>query len=187
MPGDSLSVPAQQSLRRDEPPASLQSGQGRRYASKQGPVLIGRLRPVVVAAQYRQLVTQHDDLEFLRAPATDRQPCKQHQESIEDATHEVQDGAPSALFCAHGRVLGTHKLWGRSKGRASGCQPGSDRSAPGPLFRALSHRAMPRQGLPRLAVPCLPCLACHAWSRVAVPGLAMSGLCRPWSECSRVG
>ena len=54
--GDAAPVPAQQGLWRDEPAGSLRSGQGRHDSTKQGPVLIGQLRPVVAAVQHAELV-----------------------------------------------------------------------------------------------------------------------------------
>ena len=73
--GGSPPVPAQQGLWRHEPASSLRSGQGRRDSTQQGPVLFGLLRSVVAAVQHAELVPQDDDLDFLRAPATHRQPC----------------------------------------------------------------------------------------------------------------
>ena len=85
--GDSASVPTQQGLWRDEPAGSLWSGQGRRDGTEQGPVLVGEGWSVVLPVQHCELVTQHDDLEVLRASRAHSQARQRHEQPIQDATH----------------------------------------------------------------------------------------------------
>ena len=107
--GDSASVPTQQGLWRDEPASSLRSGQGRRDRTEQGPVLVGEGWSVVQAVQHCELVTQHDDLEVLRA--SERTVKRANDTSNRYRMRHIgpQDASASCLVSRHDRILGTHR------------------------------------------------------------------------------
>ena len=107
--GDSASVPTQQGLWRNESANSPRARQNRRDSAQQRLVLIGESRSVVLPAQVSELVAQHDDLEVRRAPRVHSQPCRRHDQLVQNATHRTPECKRVMPDQPHDHILSTHR------------------------------------------------------------------------------
>jgi len=94
--GDAAAVPAKEGVGGDEPAGA--SGEGERGCDRaeHAPVVIVEGRPVDLAAEYAELVAQHDEFEVLRAPRTHSQTRQRRQKPVQDAIHGASGSAGSA-------------------------------------------------------------------------------------------
>jgi hypothetical protein len=88
--GDSSAVPSQQGFGCHDPAVPEPAGECRSDRAEQAAVVVGDHRSVDLATKNAQLVAEHDDLEFVRAPGPDGETCQSAEESVQDAKH----GAP---------------------------------------------------------------------------------------------
>jgi hypothetical protein len=107
VPGDASAVPAQEGVGCDEPSLAVWPGECLGDGAEQRPIIIGERRPLVLAAEYGELVAQDDDLDVFGAAGLDGEAGQRREEAVQDAMHTTQDRSLSALVNAHDRVSGT--------------------------------------------------------------------------------
>ena len=110
MPGNTSAMPTQQRVWGDQPVLSLWPRQRLGDRSKKRSVIVGEPRPLVVAGQDRELVTQHDDLKFFGPARPNGKARHRSNEAIQDAKHTPQDQTIFGVTKRHDRVSGTHTL-----------------------------------------------------------------------------
>ena len=91
--GDSLPVPAQQSVGGDQPAGASGAGERGCDGSEQASVVVVELGSGALALQDSELVAEHEDLEVLGAFRAYGQACQRRQEPVEDTKHENKDAA----------------------------------------------------------------------------------------------
>ena len=89
VPGDAPAVPAQQRLGCDDPAMSEAMRECHGDRAEQGAVVVGEGRPVDLATEYLNLVTQHDDLEVLRTARTECETSEGSNEAVQDSKHDA--------------------------------------------------------------------------------------------------
>jgi hypothetical protein len=97
-------VPAQKRGRRDQ--------EGRPYAARQDPARSRQQQPIGgpegwstdLAAQNRQFMAQHDDLEFLEL-CRPKQQGNKLQNALKEEIHNRQEHGTSSRNCEKGRIL----------------------------------------------------------------------------------
>ena len=94
MPGDAASVPTQQHVGSDQPTPSSSTRQCLGDCSEQRPIAIVHCRSIDTATKYRELMTQHDDLEVLGPARSHRQPGQSSDQAIQNTTHKTT-GSPA--------------------------------------------------------------------------------------------
>ncbi|WP_420446185.1 hypothetical protein [Candidatus Poriferisodalis sp.] len=70
----------------DDQPANLSGDR-----AQQGPVVVVELGPIVLPAQHRQLVAQHDDLKILGTARAHGQTGQRREEAAQNAKHEARE------------------------------------------------------------------------------------------------
>jgi hypothetical protein len=100
-------VPAQQSVRGDEPAFTLGTREHSGDGGEQRPVAVGELGRLGRSLQHCELVTKHDDLEVLRSSRTDGEQDKRSEHTVEQAEHPADSGAENPQVNGHDRENGT--------------------------------------------------------------------------------
>ena len=103
-------MPAQQRLGCDDPVFAQGAGERFGDCAEQGAVVIGEGRPANLSLEYLNPVSQHDDLEVLRASRTERKSGECSEEAVEDAMHDLSRWRYRAWPAPHARVSEPHRL-----------------------------------------------------------------------------
>jgi len=76
--------------------------------AEQASVIVCEGGSVVLAAKNAHLVSEHDDLEVLRAAGPESKACQGAEESVEDTKHGTPGWRASGLVSNHARIFGHH-------------------------------------------------------------------------------
>jgi len=88
---------------------AVRRGRGERRGgdgAEEGSVAVVDRWSVDLAAKDGELVSKHDDLEFLGTTRADRQTGEHGDEAVENADHSSASSAASPLISAHDRIFG---------------------------------------------------------------------------------